>query len=276
MDLSSTKGDNSNKNYPNSGTAAGVFSYGSSTQLKGNGKAAPATNPNGEASGKCFGFFGVWGLGGYYYQSVTLNPGNYTIIVPMYNQSGTQANTTYTGFFPTSGTSSTVAVNPTVGSWSNQTVSFTLEEATEGQIRIGYQSTGSGSGSNPHIFIDCVKIICTDFKAELRTVIAQAQAINARISTLSDDITTAQGVLNDASASKSTIGYAVTTLRSAISTKLAAYTGLNAAGDDITSFIANNGFETSPTFDGTLLGSGSDPKSNATPTAGSTLLLSNR
>ena len=253
--------------------AGGVFSYGSSTQLKGNAKAAPATNPDGEATGKCFGFFGVWGCGGYYYQSVTLNPGNYTITVPMYNQSGTQQNTTYTGFFPTSGTNRTVAVNPTVGSWANQTVSFELTEATEGQIRIGYQSTGSGSGANPHIFIDRVTIICTDFKAELRAVIAQAQAINARISTLSDDITTAQGVLNTASASKTTIDDAVTTLRSAISTKLAAYTGLNAAGDDITSFIANNGFETSPTFDGTSLGSGSDPKSNATPTAGSTLLL---
>ena len=41
-----TAGDNSNSSYPNSGMAAGVFAYGSSTQLKGNSKAAPATNPN--------------------------------------------------------------------------------------------------------------------------------------------------------------------------------------------------------------------------------------
>lgn len=265
-----TAGDNSNASYPNSGTAAGVFSYGSSTQLKGNAKAAPAKGPNSE-DGKCFGFFGVWGCGGYYYQSVTLNPGSYKIIIPMYNQSGTQANTTYTGFFPTSGTNRTVAVNPTVGSWSNQTVSFTLEEATEGQIRIGYQSAGKGSGDNPHIFIDRVTIICTDFKAELRTVIAQAQAINARISTLESDITTAQSVLNTASASKTTIDGAVTTLRSAISTKLAAYTGLNAEGDDITSFIANNGFEISPTFNGTSIGTSGS--ASAVPTEGSTLLL---
>lgn len=262
----------SDSGFANSGMAGGVFSYGSSTALKGNNKAAPATNPNGEASGNCLGFFGVWGCGGYYYQGVTLNPGNYTIIVPIYNQSGTQANTTYTGFFPTSGTEKTVAINTTVGSWVNQKVSFTLEEATPGQIRVGYQSTGNGSGVNPHIFIDGVTIIYTDFKAELRTVIAQAQAINARISTLGDDITTAQTTLNNASASKTAIESAVSTLRSAISTKLGAYTGLDAAGDEITSFIVNNGFETSPTFDGTSLGSGSDPKSNATPTAGSTLL----
>lgn len=144
--------------YANSGMAGGVFSYGSATQLKGNAKAAPATNPNGEATGKCFGFFGVWGCGGYYYQDVNLAAGHYTITVPMYNQSGTQSNTTYTGFFPTSGTNRTVAVNPTVGQWVNQTVTFDLAVATEGQIRIGYQSTGSGSGANPMLFIDCVKI----------------------------------------------------------------------------------------------------------------------
>ena len=174
-----TNGDNSNASYPNSGMAAGVLAYGSSNTLRGGQKGAPATNPDGQATGNCFGFVGVWGCGGYYYQTVTLAAGAYTITVPMYNQSGTQANTTYTGFFPTSGTNRTVAVNPTVGSWANQTVSFTLNEATEGQIRIGYQSSGSGSGANPHIFIDCVKIECSPFATS-----SDYDALNAAISSV--------------------------------------------------------------------------------------------
>ena len=149
-----TNGDNSTAAYPNSGMGSAVFAYGSSYQLQGNNKAAPATNPNGEASGNCLGFFAVWGCGGYYYQDVTFPAGKYIITVPMYSQSGTQANTTYTGFFPTSGTNRTVAVNPTVGQWVTQTVTFTLTAETAGQIRVGYQSTGSGSGANPHLFID--------------------------------------------------------------------------------------------------------------------------
>ena len=77
---------------------------------------------------------------------------------PIYNQQGTQANTTYIGFFPTSGTNQTVAINTTVGSWVSQTVTFTLTAETAGQIRIGYKSTGDGSGANPHLFFDGVTI----------------------------------------------------------------------------------------------------------------------
>ena len=225
-----TSGDNSNSSYPNSGMAGGVFGYGSSTQLKGNAKAAPATNPNGEATGKCFGFFGVWGCGGYYYQTVTLAPGAYTITVPMYNQSGTQANTTYTGFFPTSGTNRTVAVNPTVGSWQNQTVSFTLDAETEGQIRIGYQSSGGNSGANPHIFIDCVKITWTDpdlaaAQTKLSGYIKKATALNSVLSeaTLGTAITTAEGILSTATTS-SACNDASDDLGSAITTALSGLT----------------------------------------------------
>ena len=241
-----TAGDNSTPAYPNSGMAAAVFSYGSSTQLKGNGKAAPSTNPDGGSTGKCFGFFGVWSCGGYYYQDVTLAPGIYTIIVPMYNQSGTQANTTYTGFFPTSGTSSTVAVNSTVGSWQTQTVSFTLEEETEGQIRIGYQSTGNGSGSNPHIFIDRVQIGYVDPSlATARTALLNKineantayndganvgtgvfQVPEAAGTTFSAAITAAQEVFDDDDATLSEVNEETSTLNTAIETYQA--TELNA------------------------------------------------
>jgi len=236
-----TAGDNSNNSYPNSGMAGGVFSYGSSTQLKGNSKAAPATNPDGEASGNCLGFFGVWSCGGYYYQNVTLAAGKYTITVPMYNQSGTQANTTYTGFFPTSGTNKTVAVNPTVGQWVNQTVTFTLADATEGQIRIGYQSTGGGSGANPMLFIDCVKIEFTAIVVRdvLETAITAATTINSHInnSDLTAAITTAQGVYDDENATQEGVNNAAATLNTAVETAMAAHI---ANGGDPTLALANS------------------------------------
>lgn len=177
--------DDSNASFPNSGMGGGVFAYGSATALKGNNKPAPATNPAGEAAGNCFGFFSVWSCGGYYYQDVTLPAGNYTLTFPMYNQSGTQANTSYTGFFPTEGTAYTVAVNPTVGKWVDQSVSFQLTEETAGQIRIGYQSTGGGSNANPMLFIDCVKILgVTDLE------MAQGQALAALPASAGDDFFT--------------------------------------------------------------------------------------
>ena len=178
-------GDNGNADFPNSGMGAGVVAYGSATALKGNNMAAPAAGPNGEA-GNCLGFFAVWGCGGYYAQDVTLAPGDYTITVPIYNQSGTQANTSYVGFFPEgSETGYTVAVNPEAGAWAIETVKFSLTKETAGQIRLGYQSTGSGSGANPMIFIDGIKIdfaesdVLSIAKAELQAEIEVAEALLA-------------------------------------------------------------------------------------------------
>ena len=153
--------DNKNADYPNSGVGGAVFAYGSDYQLKGNNKAAPAAGPDGNA-GNGLGFFCVWECGGYYYQDVELPAGKYTITIPMYNQSGTQSNTSYSGFFADGGDSYTVPVNPKTGSWVSQTVTFTLEEKTKGQIRLGYKSTGGGSSKNPMLFIDGVKIEYTD------------------------------------------------------------------------------------------------------------------
>lgn len=226
--------------YSGSGTAAGVFSYGSDTALKGNDKKAPSAGPDGNA-GNCFGFFGVWGCGGYYYQNVTLAAGKYTITVPMYSQSGTQANTTYTGFFPTSGTNQTVAVNPTVGQWVNQTVTFSLAAETAGQIRIGYQSTGSGSGANPMLFIDCVKIEFTAIvvKDVLETAIAAATNANATLknSDLTAAITTAQTVYDNADATQDEVNSAAATLNAATEQ------AMSAAGDVTSIFLTNPGFE---------------------------------
>lgn len=151
--------DNSNASYPNSGMGGAVFAYGSSYQLQGNNKAAPATNPNGEASGNCLGFFGVWGCGGYYYQEITLPAGNYSIIFTYYNQSGTTNVTNLFGFETESNKYYGSTKSFSTGSWKEETVSFTLTEETTGKVSIGYTAPNKGSSDNPMLFVDCVKIL---------------------------------------------------------------------------------------------------------------------
>ena len=233
-------GDNSTAAYPNSGMGGAVFAYGSSWQLKGNNVSAPTAGPDASATNG-LGFFGVWGCGGYYYQDVTFPAGKYKLTFPIYCISGTQPNTTYTGFFPTSGTNRTVAINTTVGSWVNQTVEFTLTSETAGQIRLGYQSTGSGSGANPHLVFDGVKIeyTATVVKDVLETALTAANKANTTLnnSDLTSAITTAQAVYDNANATQDEVNAAAATLNAA--TELA----MSAVGDVTGVFLANPGFE---------------------------------
>ena len=155
-------GDNSNATYPNSGMVGAVFSYGSTYKMQGGGHAAPAAGPDGE-SGNCLGILGVWGCGGYYYQSVTLAAGSYTLTYKVYNQSGTQAvEKSYFGFIANNGTEYlTTQKTFSTGSWLTVTVSFTLSASTEGKICVGYKSSGGGSAANPHLFVDNVTLQST-------------------------------------------------------------------------------------------------------------------
>lgn len=225
-----------NNNY---GYAGGTFAYGSSTHLKGNDKGAPAKGPDGN-EGNALGFFAVWGAGGYYYQEVTFAAGKYKLTFPIYCASGTQANTSFTGFFPTSGTNRTVAINTTVDEWATQTVEFTLTAETSGQIRIGYQSTGSGSAANPMLFFDGVKIEFTAqvVKTVLETAINAATTANASLnnSDLAAAITTAQAVYDNADATQDEVNAAAATLNVAV--ELA----MSDAGE-VSFLIPNLGFE---------------------------------
>ena len=170
-------GDNSSASFPNSGMGGGVFAYGSDWQMKGNNVKAPAAGPDG-AAGQALGFFAVWGLGGYYYQDIALPAGKYTFMTYIYNQSGTQANTTQTGFFVDGVAKATVAINTAVGQWTLQTADFELTEETIGQVRVGYVSTGSGSAANPMLFFDYVKVL-SELDAAVEAYNAALQAANA-------------------------------------------------------------------------------------------------
>ena len=221
-------GDDTNADYPNSGVAGAVFAYGSEWQMKGNSKTAPEAGPDGEA-GQALGFFAVWACGGYYCQDVTLAAGKYTFSVYVYNQSGTQANESYTGFFVSDEVKYTVAVNPTVGQWTLQTVDFELTEQTTGQVRLGYKSAGYGSGANPMLFFDNVQLVkISEMAAALNALkqaieTAQAQAATysigdglfyypaSEIAPLNAAIATAQAAY-DAAASEEAVKEATATL----------------------------------------------------------------
>ncbi len=242
-------GDDSNPTYPNSGLAGATFAYGSSTALKGNGKNAPSTNPDGGNTGNCLGFFAVWSCGAYYYQDVTLLAGVYEMTTSIYNQSGTQNSTSYVGFIPESGDSCTMPVNTTVGQWVEQSVKFTLATETTGKIVLGYNSTGGGSGANPHIFIDNVKLTYTDllsgYKADLQAEIDAAKALviaDTEKEALNTAIATAENVLANATTeaelteAKAALKIAETVAKNGMSTA-------TAAAPVITGLVVNGTFD---------------------------------
>lgn len=253
-------GDNNTADYPNSGMGGAVFAYGSSNYLRGNNVNVPAVGPDGN-SGNGLAFFAVWGCGAYYYQDVTLQPGEYTISIPVYCISGTQNNTSYIGFIPNSGSKQVVATNPAVGQWTTQTVSFTLATETAGKIALGYQSTGQGSGANPHIVIDKVTIMYTStvIKDELASIIGIATSTNEKVndSDLAAAISTAQAVYENPTASQDDVNAQVAALQQAISTATIGY--IQETGN-ATLLINNPGFELT-TPETTNWASGANPNS---------------
>lgn len=142
------------------GRAAGLFAYGSEVWLGGTGYNAPATNPEGEATGNALGVIGVWSASAQYTQKVTLPAGNYVLTIPVYNVAGTAATVkNLIGFIAEDGTEY-LAPNKAypVGVWTNEVVQFTLTEQTEGVLSLGFAAPGSGSGACQHLFFDKVDI----------------------------------------------------------------------------------------------------------------------
>lgn len=141
---------------------SGVFAYGSSNALQGNGTLPPAAGPDGNP-GTCLGFLAIWSCGGYYYQDVMLPAGDYTISVPTYNAGGTSAYTSHIGFVADDGAKHIIQTIPTVGTWTVLSTSFTLTHETQGKIVLGYVAPGAGSGSVPKLFFDNVTIESTEW-----------------------------------------------------------------------------------------------------------------
>lgn len=141
------------------GPASGVFAVGSKAFVGGKDFLAPDNLSDGSTEGRVLGLVASWTATTAYTQGVTMPAGNYTLKFSYYNAGGTQAidknligfkagNTEYYG------TSTTFPV----GKWTSETVTFTLDEETEGEFSLGYTAANTSSGNMPHLFVDGVTL----------------------------------------------------------------------------------------------------------------------
>lgn len=161
--------------------AAGVFAYGSNMWLGSAGNYVPATNPEGVAEGNALGAVAVWDAVAQYTQNVTLLPGTYNLMVPVYKASAgaTAPQKNLIGFIAENGTEYLApAKNYTQGAWTYEIVTFTLDEETNGVLSLGYDATNAGSGAQQALFFDCVKFVADSYipVAALKTAISAAEA----------------------------------------------------------------------------------------------------
>ncbi|MBQ7571467.1 MAG: hypothetical protein IJT19_04435 [Bacteroidaceae bacterium] len=141
--------------------AGGQYAWGKSYFMGGEGYIAPSTNSEGQTADGGLGIVAVWTATSQYVQTVCLEPGQYTLTIPVYNSKGGTSAIAKNlfGFIANDGTEylnkeTTFAADK----WTNLTVDFTLEEATFGKLSVGYTATNSGSGSMPHLFVDKFQI----------------------------------------------------------------------------------------------------------------------
>lgn len=146
-------------NIPENGDkkAGGVFLTGSGVWLGGPGYDVPATSFSGKADAKVMGVIAVWTGTVQYTLPVELAPNEYTLTMSIYNKKGGTAEfvKNLIGFVAEDGTEYlSTTKSYAVDSWTNESVTFTLTEATKGYISIGFSAPDSGSGANEHLFID--------------------------------------------------------------------------------------------------------------------------
>ena len=139
------------------GAAAGVYAVGSDAFLGGKGFNPPATLSDGVTTeANLLGVVTCWSMSAQYKQNLTLPAGKYTIIMSYYNSGGANAVAkNLIGFIADDGTEYLGSTTQfPVGKWSTDQVAFELEEETSGYFTLGYQSTSTGSGNMPHLFVD--------------------------------------------------------------------------------------------------------------------------
>lgn len=160
--------------------AAGVMAYGSSYGM-GSDNAdffAPATNPEGEASGNALGMVGVWTGSVQYVQYVKLAPGAYTVTVPVYRNGGASALTkNLIGVILDDNTeylakTTTYAANE----WTTEKITFAVESETYAKLSVGLNAPDMGSANSQRLWIDGFKIECEPFATD-----EEYAALNAAI-----------------------------------------------------------------------------------------------
>ena len=140
--------------------ASGVFSVGSNSFLGGAAYLPPLQMSDGSTEGNLLGLVTCWSATCQYTQKVTLPAGTYTLTMSYYNSGGAQAVAkNLIGFIADDGNEYLgETLQFPVGKWTQDNVTFTLDEATSGYFTLGYTATNTGSGNMPHFFIDGISI----------------------------------------------------------------------------------------------------------------------
>lgn len=152
------------------------------------------------------GIVAVWGAGITYSQNVSLPAGGYMIIIKVQNTAGaSEAIESYNGYVDGAGTKYlSKNLSFQTSQWENDTITFLLKEAADGQIQLGYKSGNYGSGSAMHLFIDNVKLYSIDPTPLQAEEIAEAKeqllAVINEGRDLGVDVSKAMAVYNNASA----------------------------------------------------------------------------
>ena len=145
--------------------AAGQFPWGASYFLGNEGSVAPAANSEGSTTGGALGLLACWTGTAQYTQNVFLEPGTYTLSFAVYNAPGGTETISKNlfGFIADDGTEylSQITRFPT-NRWTMCQVSFVLNEGTYGKLSLGYTAANAGSGNQPHLFVDYLRITKND------------------------------------------------------------------------------------------------------------------
>jgi len=142
----------------NSNIVGATFEYGTAATL--NGYAVPTQDSESGTTGACLGVQASWGNYITYSQEVTLPAGIYTISCKAYNSHENNTSTqSLLEWIPNSGTTTSSSTTSfPVATWTADEITFSLLSETTGTIQIGVKDIAGGSGSNPRLFIDDLKM----------------------------------------------------------------------------------------------------------------------
>ncbi len=221
-------------------TITGVYQFGTAKTF--NGVAVPATGYDGTANGGCLALSTGWTQSMLYEQQVTLPAGKYGLVSAVYNCGTSTVGTSKMGWLPDRGTAilSKVSEFPTQ-TWVTDTVWFEITAATAGNIQIGYQAGGQGSGNSAKIVVDFIKLLRDTpigkvdvdmWKDKLSPVITEAESLYGNGSgndavALKTAIDAAKATKADDNASIEGVKAAIESLNSAME----AYLWKNPTGD---------------------------------------------
>ncbi len=231
--------------FPTNGNArsGATYTYGGGSFLGGTAYTAPEVGAS-DGDTKALGLLSVWSGQAQYIQPVTLPAGAYELSFNVYNAGGTGSlSNNLMGV--TVGSTNYYATNNSYAenTWTAERVSFSLKEETTCIFSAGVVF-GGGGGSAPHLFVDAFNLtkLAVD-KVELEAAIDNATSIDGVIDDegLTNALTAANTLYDDAAATQEQVDAAVVALNSAISSALASDS--NKTNIPTTLFVSSPSFE---------------------------------